>query len=70
MDHIKIFATGGVFSKYSSLDDSLYPAEEIAVNARVVRRKMSNDNLKRATHRTCPTPTPPSGNVIRILSPP
>lgn len=30
VDHIKIFATGGVSSENSSLDDSLYSAEEIA----------------------------------------
>ena len=48
----------------------LLPERRLRANARVIRRKMSNYNLKRATHRTWPTPTPPIGSAIRILSPP
>ena len=48
----------------------LLPKRRLRANARVVRRKMSNYNLKRATHRDWPTPTLPIGNAIHILSPP
>ena len=48
----------------------LLPKRRLRANARVVRRKMSNYNLKRATHRNWPTPTLPIGSAIRILSPP
>ena len=47
----------------------LLPKRRLRANARVVRRKMSNYNLKRATHRDWPTPTLPIGSAIRILSP-
>jgi Insertion element 4 transposase N-terminal/Transposase DDE domain len=48
----------------------LLPKRRLRANARVVRRKMSNYNLKRATHRAWPNPTLPIGSAIRILSPP
>ena len=48
----------------------LLPKRRLRANARVVRRKMSNYNLKRATHRAWPTPTLPIGSAIRVLSPP
>ena len=48
----------------------LLPKRRLRANARVVRRKMSNYNLKRATHRDWPTPTLPIGSAIRVLSPP
>jgi Insertion element 4 transposase N-terminal/Transposase DDE domain len=48
----------------------LLPKRRLRANARVVRRKMSNYALKRATHRDWPSPTRPIGNAVRILSPP
>lgn len=48
----------------------LLPKRRLRANARVVRRKMSNYALKRATHRAWPSPTRPIGNAVRILSPP
>ena len=48
----------------------LLPERRLRANARVVRRKMSNYNLKRAAHRDWPTPTLPIGSAIRVLSPP
>lgn len=48
----------------------LLPKRRLRANARVVRRKMSNYNLKRATHRSWPSPTMQPGAAIRILSPP
>jgi Insertion element 4 transposase N-terminal/Transposase DDE domain len=48
----------------------LLPKRRLRANARVVRRKMSNYNVKRATHRAWPTPTLPIVSAIRILSPP
>jgi hypothetical protein len=48
----------------------LLPKRRLRANARVVRRKMSNYNVKRAAHRAWPTPTLPIGSAIRILSPP
>ena len=50
--------------------DGLLPKRRLRANARVVRRKMSNYNVKRAQHRNWPTPTLPVGRSIRILSPP
>ncbi len=47
----------------------LLPNRRLRANARVVRRKMSNYNVKRAQHRNWPTPTQPIGNAVRILSP-
>ena len=47
----------------------LLPKRRLRANARVVRRKMSNYNLKRAAHRDWPTPTLPIGSAIRVLSP-
>jgi hypothetical protein len=43
----------------------LLPERRLRANARVVRRKMSNYNLKRAAHRDWPTPTLPIGNAIQ-----
>jgi len=54
----------------SELLHGLLPARRLRANARVVRRKMSNYNVKRAAHRNWPSPTRPAGNAIRILSPP
>ena len=48
----------------------LLPERRLRANARVVRRKMSNYNVKRAKHRSWPSPTTPAGAAIRILSPP
>lgn len=48
----------------------LLPERRLCANARVVRRKMSNYNVKRAMHRSWPSPTTSPGAAIRILSPP
>ena len=48
----------------------LLPHRRLRANARVVRRKMSNYNVKRGPHRDWPTPTLPIRAAIRILSPP
>jgi len=48
----------------------LLPERRQRANARVVRRKMSNYNVKRAKHRSWPSPTMPTGAAIRIVSPP
>lgn len=48
----------------------LLPERRPRANARVVRRKMSSYNVKRASHRSWPTPTLPITSAIRILSPP
>lgn len=48
----------------------LLPQRRLRANARVVRRKMSNYNVKRAIHRSWPSPTMPAGAAVRILSPP
>lgn len=48
----------------------LLPKRRLRANARVVRRKMSNYNLKRAIHRNWPTPALPIGSAVRIISPP
>jgi hypothetical protein len=48
----------------------LLPKRRLRANARVVRRKMSNYNVKRAQHRNWPTLTLPIGTAARILSPP
>ena len=54
----------------SELLHGLLPARRLRANARVVRRKMSSYNVKRAAHRNWPSPTRPAGSAIRILSPP
>ena len=48
----------------------LLPTRRPRANARVVRRKMSGYNVKRAAHRTWPTPTLPIASAIHILNPP
>jgi len=48
----------------------LLPPRRPRANARVVRRKMSNYNVKRAAHRAWPAPTLTIANAVRILSPP
>ncbi len=48
----------------------LLPQRRLRANARVVRRKMSNYNVKRAAHRNWPTPTLPIGNAVCIIGPP
>ena len=48
----------------------LLPKRRPRANARVVRRKMSNYNVKRAAHHNWPTPTLPIDNAIHILNPP
>jgi hypothetical protein len=54
----------------SELIHGLLPKRRLRANARVVRRKMSNYNVKRAHHRDWPAPTLPIGSAIRVLSPP
>jgi len=54
----------------SEILHGLLPNRRLRSNARVVRRKMSNYNVKRATHRNWPTPALPIGQAIRILNPP
>ncbi len=54
----------------SELLHALLPTRRPRANARVVRRKMSNYNLKRAAHRNWPNPTLPIGNTIHTLQPP
>ena len=48
----------------------LLPERRLRANARVVRRKMSSYNVKRAPHRTWSHPTLPIGAAIHILNPP
>lgn len=48
----------------------LLPKRRLRANARVVRRKMSNYNVKRAQHRDQPAPALPIGTAVHILSPP
>ena len=48
----------------------LLPPRRLRTAARVVRRKMSNYNVKRAQHRSWPQPAPAPQAAIRILSPP
>ena len=58
---------------HRAITEILHPLllkRRLRANARVVRRKMSNYNLKRATHRAWPTPTLPIRSAIRVLSPP
>ena len=54
----------------SELLHGLLPKRRLRANARVVRRKMSNYNVKRAQHRNWPTPGVPIGSAVRVLSPP
>ncbi len=54
----------------SELLHGLLPKRRLRANARVVRRKMSNYNVKRTQHRNWPTPTIPNGSAVHILSPP
>jgi len=54
----------------SELLHGLLRKRQLRANARVVRRKMSNYNVKRAQHRNWPTPGTPIGSAIRVLSPP
>lgn len=54
----------------TELLQGLLPKRRLRANARVVRRKMSAYNVKRATHRSWPSPTMLPGAAIRILSPP
>jgi len=48
----------------------LLPERRLRSNARVVRRKMSNFGVKRATHRRWPQPTMPVGQAIALVVPP
>jgi hypothetical protein len=48
----------------------LLPERRLRSNARVVRRKMSNFNVKRAAHRNWPQPTMPVREAIAVLAPP
>ena len=54
----------------SELVHGLLPKRRLRANARVVRRKMSNYNVKRRQHRDWPTPSIRIGSAIRVLSPP
>ncbi|MGI9156963.1 MAG: transposase, partial [Marmoricola sp.] len=54
----------------SELLHGLLPVRRLRANARVVRRKMSNYNVKCAAHRNWPNPSRPAGSAIRIVHPP
>ena len=54
----------------TELIHGLLPKRRLRANARVVRRKMSNYNVKRAQHRCWPIPTLPIGTAVHILGPP
>jgi len=54
----------------TELIHGLLPKRRLRANARVVRRKMSNYNVKRAQHRCWPIPTLPIGTAVDILGPP
>jgi hypothetical protein len=45
----------------------LLPARRLRAFPRAVKRKMSNYQLKRATHRAWPQPTMPSLEAVSIL---
>ena len=47
----------------------LLPKRRLRANARVIRRKMSNYNVKRTQHRNWPTPSLPIAHAIRIHNP-
>ncbi len=48
----------------------MLPMRRLRSNARVIRRKMSNFNVKRAQHRDWPQPTMPVQQAVAILAPP
>ena len=54
----------------SEMLHGLLPKRRLRANARVIRRKMSNYNVKRAQHCNWPTPGIPIGSAVRVLSPP
>lgn len=54
----------------SEILHDLLPPRRLRAAARVVRRKMSNYNVKRAHHRSWPQPALAASTAINILSPP
>ena len=50
--------------------NALVPERRLRSNARVVRRKMSNYNVKRAAHRQWPQPTLSVHSAVVVLAPP
>lgn len=48
----------------------LLPLRRLRANPRVVKRKMSKFNVKRAAHRDWPQPTRPAAQAVRVLSVP
>jgi hypothetical protein len=60
--------TSALHRATSELIHGLLPKRRLRANARVVRRKMSNYNVKRANHRAWPAPTLPISSAIRVIS--
>jgi len=54
----------------AEISHRLLPPRRLRANPRVVKRKMSNYNVKRADHRAWPQPTRPPGQAVRVLAPP
>ena len=54
----------------AEINRRLLPPRRLRANPRVVKRKMSNYNLKRAAHRAWPQPTRPPTHAVRVLAPP
>jgi hypothetical protein len=64
----KVNLTGALRRASGELLNGLLPARRPRANARVVRRKMSNYNVKRDQHRKWPNPTLPIHNAIHVLN--
>ena len=47
----------------------LLPLRRLRAFPRVVKRKMSNFGVKRASHRSWPTPTMPAADAIVLVDP-
>lgn len=54
----------------TEIGDELLPRRRLRAAARVIKRKMSNWNLKRPEHRNWPRPTRPIGAGVLITRPP
>jgi len=54
----------------TEIRSGLLPTRRLRSNARVVRRKMSNFNVKQAAHRQWPRPTLPIREAVVVLAPP
>ncbi len=54
----------------AEIGGGLLPEPRLRAPARVVKRKPSSSNVKRAKHRNWPRPTKPAGQGIRVLAPP